>query len=85
MGHAGDAYALGGIVDGVDHAPVACPYALLVFVTFELLASRGPGIVCQRENLAVNAGEHRVIKRVKLLLCGWLDFDEVASHATGGA
>ena len=85
MGHARDADPLSGIVDDVDHAPVSNPDAPLIFIALKLLASRRSGIIGQPENFAVNAGEHQIIKGAELLLCGKLDFDGVASHATGGA
>jgi len=55
MLHPSDAHAPGGIVDGIDHAP-------MVFVALQLFGSRRSGIVGQREKLAFNAVKKRIVK-----------------------
>ena len=66
MPHAGDAYALGFIVDNIDHAPVTNPQTPVIFETLEFLAPGRSGILGQYDYLAVNPGEKRIVKRVKL-------------------
>jgi hypothetical protein len=44
------------IVDDVQHAPIACPNALLVLVAFQLFASCRPRVVRQRQNLTIYPG-----------------------------
>ena len=45
------------VVDDVHHAPVTDPDAPLILVSFEFPASCRPGIIGQRQNLLVAAGE----------------------------
>ena len=55
--------------------------APLVLVAFQLFASCGPGIVGQRENFPVYAGEQRIVQRIQFLLRGLLDFETILIHA----
>jgi len=64
---AGNAHALGCIVNDVHDAPVTHADAPLVFVPSELLRSRRAGIFGKPENLAIDPGEQRIVQRVQFL------------------
>ena len=64
---AGNADALGGIVNYVHDTPVAHADAPLVFVPSELLRSRRAGIFGKHENFSVDPGKQRIVQRVQFL------------------
>src|SRR5579859_4777037 len=78
--NASDRDELRRVVEDVQHAPVTGPDAPLVLVAFQLSASRGPGIVGQRQNLPVYAGKQRIVERIQFLLRRLLDFERVFNH-----
>ncbi len=61
-------YAFGFRIDDVQHAPVIHPNAPLILEAFKLFASCGPGVVGERQNLAVYPFEYRIVKRIEFLL-----------------
>jgi hypothetical protein len=68
MSDPGNAYERAGIVNGVDHSPIAHTDAPLVSVSPELLASCGPGILSKSQNPAVNSAKQRIVQRIEFLL-----------------
>src|SRR5271169_898849 len=78
---AGNAHALGGIVNDIHHTPVAHADAPLVFVPSELLRSRRAGIFGKHENLTVDPGKQRLVQRIQFLRGSGLYFERVFSHA----
>ena len=83
MSNASDADEFRRVVDDVHLAPVTDPNAPLVLVAFQLFASCGPGIVRERQNFPVHAGEKRIIERIQFLLRRLLDFERVFNHVGG--
>ncbi len=69
----------------VDYTPVPHPYAPLVFMAFELLASCGARIFGQRQNPAVDAAKDGIVEGVEFFVGGRFDDDGVVSHAIGCA
>src|SRR5208283_1044152 len=68
------------IIDEVNCAPITDSNAPLVPVAFQLLASCGPGIVGQCQDLAVDPVEQSIVQSVQFLLRGVLDLERVLSH-----
>ena len=54
----------GLIIDEINHAPVTHSNAPLIFVASQFFASSGPGIVGERQDLAVNPHEQCIVESV---------------------
>ena len=78
-----DAHALGGIVDNIDHAPIAHPKAPLIFVALEFLASCRPWSVPERFQLAHYTGQNVIGQRFEFPPRGGLYLDGVTIHVAG--
>src|SRR5260370_39255189 len=82
MPAASDAHALGGIVDNIDHAPIAHPKAPLIFVALEFLHPAGRGSSARKRILrSTRLKAHRQARPA--LSARRFFFDVVASHAGG--
>src|ERR1035437_6881003 len=75
-------HCFGWAIDCVDNPVITDPNAPLIFVTFQLFASHGPWVVCQRQNRPIYAGEQRVVERIQFLLRRLLDVERVFKHAS---
>src|ERR1035441_1345455 len=76
---------LGCVLDDVQHPPITYPKAPLIFVAFQLFASRETRVVGERQNLTIYPGEQRIVERIQFPLRRLLDFERVLNHAGGYA
>ena len=53
------------------------PNATLIFVPLQLLASCGPWVIRQRQNLTIYPAEQRIVQRIQFLLRRLLDFERI--------
>jgi hypothetical protein len=54
------------VVGGVNDTIVTYPNSPLVLKTSQLLAACGPWVVCQRQNVRINASKQRIVERIQL-------------------
>src|ERR1035438_9590018 len=83
VGHVGHGDGLARVVDYVDYPVITYPNAPQIFVAFQLFASWRPRIIGKGQNLAIDAGEQRIVQRVQLLLRGLFDVERVLRHWGG--